>query len=101
MILSPSKTKYSIKSTTIFRKQLKKALKQGKDINEFRKVLNVLSNGRKLNAKYKDHALIDDKYYKGCRECHIKPDWLLIYKYSYDDCILILFSIGSHSELFL
>lgn len=48
----------------------------------------MLSKKKELDSKYRDHALIDNKYYSNCRECHIEPDWLLVYKY--DEDILIL-----------
>jgi len=63
-------------------------------------VLRVLANGEILDSKYKDHALINDKYYKDCRECHIEPDWLLVYHYDNNELILILVSTGSRSDLF-
>ena len=59
-----------------------------------------MANKEQLDAKYKDHQLINDKTYKDCRECHLDPDWLLIYKYKEDKLKLVLFVTGSHSELF-
>ena len=59
-----------------------------------------MSNGETLDVKYKDHPLIDNKYYRDCRECHIEPDWLLVYKYNNDELILYLVGTGSHSDLF-
>mgnify|MGYP001659381956 len=50
--------------------------------------------------KYKNHSLVNDKYYKDCNECHINPDWLLIYRYNKDKLLLLLIDTGSHSELF-
>ena len=97
MILN-TETKYEIEITSNFKKQYKKILKQGKDISKFVKVIKMLTDGDKLKPRYKDHVLINDKYYKNCRECHIEPDWLLIYQYC--DKKLILVSMGSHSELF-
>ena len=93
-------TKYELKGLTKFKKQLKKIVKQGKNINKLIDVLRVLANGEILDSKYKDHALINDKYYKDCRECHIEPDWLLVYHYDNNELILILVSTGSHSDLF-
>ena len=93
-------TKYEIKGLTTFKKQLKKVIKQGKDINKLIDVLKVLANGEKLDSKYKDHALINNKYYKDVRECHIEPDWLLVYKYNNDELILFMVETGSHFELF-
>jgi len=93
-------TKYKIKYSKIFKKQLKKVLKQGKDIDRLLFVVDKLSNNQALEPKYKDHLLLDNKYYKNCRECHIEPDWLLIYKYNNNELILYLIESGSHSDLF-
>ncbi len=93
-------TKYKIDFTSNFKKQLKKIIKQNKDINELLEVITKLANLENLDSKYRNHNLINDKTYKDCSECHIKPDWLLIYKYVDDKLILVLFAIGSHSELF-
>ena len=82
-----------------FKKNYKKALKQGKDKNKFIYVLRKLASGEKLDFNYKDHALINDKTYKNCRECHIEPDWLLVYKYNDDYIELILVATGSHSKI--
>ena len=71
--------------------------KQNKDIN---KLIEVLANGEELDSKYRNHKLINDKIFKDCFECHIEPDWLLIYKYKNNELILLLFATGSHSELF-
>ena len=93
-------TKYKIDFTSNFEKQFKKIIKQNKDINELLEVITKLANLENLDSKYRNHNLINDKTYKDCSECHIKPDWLLIYKYVDDKLVLILFAIGSHSELF-
>lgn len=92
--------KYNIKYSKNFKKQLKKVIKQGKNIDKLLKVVELLSNGETLDVKYKDHPLIDNKYYRDCRECHIEPDWLLVYKYNNDELILYLVGTGSHSDLF-
>lgn len=93
-------TKYRIDFTSNFKKQLKKAIKQNKNIDELLIVIVKLANKEKLDIKYRNHDLINDKTYKECSECHIRPDWLLIYKYVDDKLILVLFAIGSHSEIF-
>ena len=93
-------TKYVVKSSATFNKGLKKSIKQGKDINKFREVLIKLANGVELEPKYRNHNLIDNKYFKHCMECHIEPDWLLIYQYIDNELILLLVNIGSHSDLF-
>lgn len=53
-----------------------------------------------LDVKYKNHNLTNDKNYNNCSECHIEPDWLLVYQYINDELILLLINTGSHSELF-
>ncbi len=93
-------TKYGIVTSNKFNKQLKKIIKQGKDLNKLIVVVKMLANGEKLDLKYKDHLLNDTKYYKNCHECHIEPDWLLVYKYNNDKIILYLVETGSHSDLF-
>ena len=75
---------YKIKFTGQFKKELKLAKKQGKDINKLFKIVDILAEKKVLDIKYKDHALISN--YKGFRECHIESDWLLIYKY-YDEIL--------------
>ena len=92
--------KYKIKYINNFKKNYKKIKKQGKDVKKLKYVINRLANGLELSSKYKNHILTDSKNYKNCGECHIEPDWLLIYKYINDELILVLVSTGSHSELF-
>jgi mRNA interferase YafQ len=84
--------------TNQFKKDFKKAKKQGKNLEKLKEVLVLLQEQQTLPPKYKDHALTGN--YIGKRECHIEPDWLLIYKIDGDKLILILARIGSHSELF-
>ena len=79
---------------------MKKIIKQNKDINELLEVITKSANLESLDPKYRNHNLINDKTYKDCSECHIRPDWLLIYKYVDDKLVLVLFATGSHSELF-
>lgn len=92
--------KYDVVYSTKFKKALKKLIKQGKNINELFDIIDKLANDEKLNMKYKNHSLVNDKYYKDCNECHINPDWLLIYRYNKDKLLLLLIDTGSHSELF-
>lgn len=92
--------KYDVVYSTKFKKALKKLIEQGKDINELFDIIDKLANDEKLNMKYKNHSLVNDKYYKDCNECHINPDWLLIYRYNKDKLLLLLIATGSHSELF-
>lgn len=93
-------SKYIVDTTARFNKDLKKAIKQGKNIEKLISVVEKIANGEILEEKYKDHNLIDNKKYKNCRECHIEPDWLLIYKIYDSELILVLFTTGSHSDLF-
>ena len=90
--------KYEIKYTTQFKKDLKLAKKQGKNIDKLFEIIGKISNGETLESKYKDHELTGE--YKGCRECHIEPDWLLVYELINDVLVLMLYRINSHSELF-
>ena len=92
--------KYEIKQSSKFKKDLKTCLKRGLDYNELVVVLRLLSEGACLPEKYLDHPLRNTKDYKNCRELHIEPDWLLVYKYSNDKVILYLVRTGSHSDLF-
>ncbi len=82
--------------TTRFKKDIKRLEKQGKTFDTFRRVIKMLADGQPLSEKYRDHQLIGN--YVGCRECHIAPNWLLIYEVT--DTELILIRSGSHSELF-
>lgn len=90
--------KYEIIRTTQFKKDYKRAKKRGLDISELKEVITLLANEEKLPENYFDHDLQGN--YNGCRECHIRPDWLLIYKISESVCILSLERTGSHSDLF-
>ncbi len=100
MKIETKSTLYEIKTTQEFRKQLKKLNKQGKDLDKLKEVILKLGNNEKLDDKYRNHYLVNNKYYKNCQECHIEPDWLLIYKIENKELIIILLSTGSHSELF-
>ena len=93
-------TKCKIDYTTKFKGELKKILKQGKDPQILLEVVTKLANLEELEPKYRNHNLINDKTYRDCSECHLKPDWLLIYKYINDKLVLVLISTGSHSEVF-
>lgn len=90
--------KYEVRFTTQFKKDLKLAKKQGKDTDKLFEVVGKLADGEILEERYKDHDLSGD--YKGCRECHIEPDWLLVYEFVNDVLVLMLYRLGSHSELF-
>lgn len=89
-----------IEFTSQFKKDYKLAMKRGLPKNELEKVVALLCAEKKLPEKYRDHELISSKNYKNVRECHIKPDWLLIYKVERENLILKLLRTGSHSDLF-
>ena len=92
------KTKYTVKLTNKFKKDYKIIEKQGKNIKKLLEVIEVLADGEQLDSKYKDHSLIGN--YKGYRECHVRPDLLLIYKIKKKELELLLFRIGTHSDLY-
>ena len=82
--------------TTQFRKDYKKIKKQNKDLSKLRTVIEKISAGRILEPSYQDHQLSGN--WKGHRDCHIEPDWILIYRITTED--LYLERTGSHSDLF-
>ena len=83
-----------------FKRDYKLAVKRGCDIKEFETVLLFLINEMPLPERYRDHALTNSKNYKGMRECHITPDWLLVYKIVQEKLLLKLIRTGTHSDLF-
>ncbi|SHJ06817.1 mRNA interferase YafQ [Dethiosulfatibacter aminovorans DSM 17477] len=90
--------KYEIIRTAQFKKDYKLSKKRGKDLNMLLKAIEMLANGKKLPEKFKDHQLSGG--YIGYRECHIQPDWLLIYKLTEKELVLTLTRTGTHSDLF-
>ena len=93
-----NKPKYGIVLTSMFKKDLKSAKKRGYDLTLLNRVVDTLVMGQPLAEKYRDHNLTGN--FKGCRECHITPDWLLIYEISNNELILYLTRTGTHSDLF-
>ncbi len=90
--------KYEVKFTSQFKRDVKLAKKQGKDIDKLFGVISTLAEGGILDEKYRDHNLGGD--YAGCRECHVEPDWLLIYEVRDKVLVLMVYRVGTHSELF-
>ena len=90
--------KYDIVITSSFKKDVKLAKKQGKNIDLLFEIIDQLSDGIVLDSKYNDHKLGGS--FKGKRECHIEPDFLLIYEIRKNELILQLLRCGSHSDLF-
>lgn len=93
-----SQAKYVVKFTTQFRKDYKLAIKRGLKIELLERVVELLDAGETLSEKNKDHALTGN--WVGHRECHILPDWLLVYRVEDDVLVLTLTRTGSHSDLF-
>lgn len=90
--------KYNIIRTVKFKKDYKLAKKRGMSIVLLFEVIDLLAKGEGLPEKYKDHQLAGG--YVGYRECHIQPDWLLIYRKKDTDLILTLIRTGTHADLF-
>ena len=88
---------YRIRPTTKFQKDVKRLKKRGYDLSSLTNVIQILADGKNLPPQNRDHALSGN--YAGFRECHIAPDWLLIYEISEDTLFLYLTRTGSHSDL--
>ena len=89
---------YEIEYGNKFLKDLKLAKLRGLNLNELKTVTDMLQEGKRLPTQHHDHALTGN--YKGYRECHINPDWLLIYKKKETIRIISLYRTGTHSDLF-
>ena len=87
-----------IKYHAAFKKDFKRIVKRGYDLRKLEVIINLLANEKLLPENYKDHQLAGN--YIGCRECHITPDWLLIYEVVNGELLLLLTRTGSHSDLF-
>ena len=92
-----SETKYTVKPTSQFKKDYKLAMKRGLNISLLDEVITKLSRGESLPEKYRDHTLSSN--WLGHRECHILPDWLLVYKIENKVLVLTLSRTGTHSDL--
>ena len=88
----------TIKYQTAFKRDYKRIVKRGYDTRVLEEVIEMLAEQKPLPEKFRDHDLTGN--YKGCRECHILPDWLLVYEVNTDELILYLIRTGSHSDLF-
>lgn len=88
----------TIRYQAAFKRDYKRVKKRGYDMKLLEKVITLLAQEQELPAEYKDHSLSGD--YKGCRECHISPDWLLVYELSKQELALYLTRTGTHSDLF-
>lgn len=90
--------KYTVKYTTQFKKDFKTATKRGLKIELLEEVIAALAMGEMLPEKYRDHALTGS--WVGHRECHVLPDWLLVYRIEDEVLVLTLTRTGTHSDLF-
>jgi mRNA interferase YafQ len=85
-----------IRRTSQFKRDVRRMQRQGRDVARLKRVIESLVEGEELAADYRDHVLVGQ--YKGTRECHIEPDWLMIYESAESEIILV--RTGSHSDLF-
>ena len=90
--------KYSIEYSTQFKRDIRKVKRRGCDLNELFDIVEMLANDIALPERNHDHPLIGK--YAGCRECHIRPDWLLIYEKTNEIRLVSMLRTGSHSDLF-
>jgi mRNA interferase YafQ len=86
----------TIRRTSQFKKDVKRMKKRGKDLSKLKEILDKIISGQELEAQYRDHLLVGQ--YRGTRECHIEPDWLLIYELAQNEVVLI--RTGTHADLF-
>lgn len=91
-------TKYTVKFTAQFKKDYKIVAKRGYGIERLNEIISKLANGETLAEKHRDHNLTGN--WSGFRECHVLPDWLLIYRVENDVLVLTLTRTGTHSDLF-
>jgi mRNA interferase YafQ len=89
---------YKITTTNRFEKEVKICIKRGYDISLLKNVMELLEEKGTLPSKYKPHKLSGN--YKNCWECHIKPDWLLIWQQNDTELVLLFMNTGTHSDLF-
>ena len=89
--------KYKIRRTSQFKKDYKRSIKRGLTIDKLDKAIELLAKDGFLPPEYRDHPLVGDK--KGLRECHIEPDWLLVYRIDHGVLVLVLTSTGTHSDI--
>jgi len=91
-------SKYALQYTTLFKKQRKLLVRRGYNIKLLDDVIVMLANGDRLPEKYRDHALSGTR--KGQRDCHIRPDWILIYERHDNVLTLLLCETGTHADIF-
>lgn len=89
---------YTLKYTGQFKKDLKRCQKRGMNLSLLQKVIEILQETGSLPSEYKPHLLSGQ--FAGCWECHVKPDWLLIWEQDDKELTLLLLNTGTHSDLF-
>ncbi len=89
-----------IEYTAEFKRDYKRSVKRGCDSGKLAKVVSLLCRGDPLPPACRDHVLVNSRHYKNMRECHIEPDWLLIYQVESQRLILRMIRTGKHSDLF-
>ncbi len=89
---------FHLQATTQFKKDCKRMKRRGLDLTSLTAVIELLRKGEELPPEHRDHALVGD--FAGFRECHIRPDWLLIYYIQQERLVLVCARTGSHSDLF-
>ena len=90
--------KYKLKITSLFKKDVKRMKKRGRDMRKLDEVVTMLQSGLPLSWEFRDHALSGD--YSGFRECHIQSDWLLLYYIDEEQIVLVCSRTGTHSDIF-
>jgi len=88
----------AIKYTAKMKRDVKRVLKRGKDISKLTSTLALLATQRQMPEQYKDHPLRGEMH--GYRECHIEPDWLIVYQIQQNELILLASGTGTHSDLY-
>lgn len=88
----------TIKYQTAFKRDYKRIKKRGYDVHLLEKVIEMLAMRQVLPKEYRDHSLTGN--YSGCRECHITPDWFLVYEVNEKELVLYLTRTGTHSDIF-
>ncbi len=91
---------YEISTTKAFEKDLVKKVKNGFNANELATVIDLLRAKERLPVKYNDHKLVNCKEFPHCKECHVRPDLLLVYRINKVENTLLLYRFGTHTELF-
>lgn len=89
-----------IEYTTQFKRDYKLAIKRGCNPQKLQAVVELLYQEQELPKEYRDHQLVNSRNYKDMRECHIEPNWLLVYKIEHEALILRMIRTGTHSDLF-